>query len=86
MTAKVFGAGFEQVPALNIPLTADSSEVVLDLAALKTPPGDYVIALYGGAVAKYRHHPEAVPLAEAAHKKAEEEVKSLAEEAEEVGR
>jgi hypothetical protein len=81
MTMNVFGAGFEQVPAVNIPLTTDASELTLDLAALKTPPGDYTIALYGPAVAKYRHHPEDVPLAEAALRKAEEEVKALADEA-----
>jgi hypothetical protein len=81
MTMQVLGAGFEKVPAITIPLTADTSEVVLDLAALKTPPGDYRIALYGGAVARYRHHPDAILLAEAARRKAEEEVMALADEA-----
>ena len=81
MSVKVFGAGFDRSPALTLPLSADSSEAVFDLAALKTPPGDYVIALYGAAVAKYRHQPEQVPLAEAAHKKAQEEVAALAAEA-----
>jgi hypothetical protein len=47
---KVFGAGFEQTPAMKLPLTEDKAEIVLDLAALKTPPGEYLIALYGGAV------------------------------------
>ena len=27
---------------------------MLDLAKLKTPPGEYTIAFYGNAVAKYR--------------------------------
>ncbi len=51
---KTSGAGFEQVPRFDVSLTSDSSEVTLDLAALKTPPGDYLIAFYGSAVAKYQ--------------------------------
>jgi hypothetical protein len=51
---KTFGAGFDHMPQFDVPLTADSSEVVLDLAKLKTPPGDYLIAFYGSAVAKYQ--------------------------------
>jgi len=71
---KTFGAGFEHVPRFDVSLTEDSSTAVLDLAALKTPPGDYLIAFYGSAVAKYRYNPEAVAVAEAAHRKAEVEV------------
>ncbi|HEX7378177.1 MAG TPA: PPC domain-containing protein [Pirellulales bacterium] len=59
MTLKTFGAGFEGVPRFEVSLAADSSQAVLDLAALKTPPGDYVISFYGGAVAKYRSNTEA---------------------------
>ncbi|HET6881527.1 MAG TPA: serine protease [Pirellulales bacterium] len=59
MTVKTFGAGFERTPPFNVPLNADTSQAVLDLAALKTPPGDYVICFYGGAVAKYRSNTEA---------------------------
>lgn len=51
---KTSGAGFEQVPRFDVSLASDSSEVTLDLAALKTPPGDYLIAFYGSAVAKYQ--------------------------------
>src|SRR5690606_17600661 len=51
---RAFGEGFEAVPRFEASLTASSSEVVLDLAALKTLPGDYLIAFYGAAVAKYR--------------------------------
>ncbi|OYV79272.1 MAG: serine protease, partial [Planctomycetia bacterium 21-64-5] len=39
MTLKTFGAGFERVPPFEVSLTADVSQAVLDLAALKTPPG-----------------------------------------------
>ena len=54
MQLKASGAGFEQVPRFDVSLLTDSSEVTLDLAALKTPPGDYLIAFYGSAVAKYQ--------------------------------
>ncbi len=56
---KASGAGFEQVPRFDVSLLSDSSEVTLDLAKLKTPPGDYLIAFYGSAVAKYRGGPVA---------------------------
>lgn len=55
---RTFGPGFEQVPRFDVSIPADRSEAVLDLAALKTPPGDYLIAFYGSAVAKYRPGPE----------------------------
>ena len=54
MSVKTFGTGFDRTPQFDVPLNADSTQAVLDLAALKTPPGDYVICFYGGAVAKYR--------------------------------
>lgn len=73
MQLKAFGSGFEQLPAFNVPLTADFSQATIDLGALKTAPGDYLIALYGSAVAKYRRHPEAVVAAQEAHQKAEQE-------------
>lgn len=52
LNASTMGKGFERFK-LEIPLDADSSKAVIDLATLKTPPGEYVIAFYGGAVAKY---------------------------------
>ena len=76
MSVKVFGTGFEQAPAMNIPLTTDTSEVVFDLAALKTPPGDYLIALYGGAVNKYRYSASLI-IAESERRKAERMVEAL---------
>ncbi|MEM1068727.1 MAG: serine protease, partial [Planctomycetota bacterium] len=54
MSVRTMGTGFERAPKIDIPLGEDTSEVTLDLAALKTPPGQYQIAFYGGAVAKYR--------------------------------
>ena len=87
LSAKTFGEGFDKNPAFNIPLGADTSEAVLDLKTLKVKPGDYTIAFYGGAVAKYSHYPEGITLAkakqEAANKRAGEssaEVKRLAAE------
>ena len=73
INASTMGHGFERFK-LEIPLDADSSEAVIDLAALKTPPGDYRIALYGGAVAKYRYNVDAVSLAESHLKDAEQEL------------
>lgn len=61
MQMRAIGAGFERVPQFDLSLTADSSQVVLDLAALKTPPGDYLIAFHGGAVVKFRQTPQAAP-------------------------
>lgn len=84
MQVRTMGAGFEQNPAFNLSLTQENAEAVLDLAALKTPPGEYVIAFYGGAVARYRHHPEAVAAAEEAHKQAEQAVKDLEAEAQKL--
>ncbi len=64
----------EGVKEVDIPLKAEHvPEVVLDLAALKTPPGEYALVLRGSAVAKYRYNPEAVTVAEDAEKKAEQE-------------
>ena len=77
MKCRTMGAGFEGVPMFDVALTADSSEVVLDTATLKTQPGEYVIAFYGGAVAKYRHRPKDVDVAEEACRKAEEDVAAI---------
>jgi hypothetical protein len=84
MSLKTAGAGFERARAFDLPLAADSSEAVLDLAALKTPPGDYLIAFYGGAVAKYRYNPGAVVIAEASHAKATKELQQLDSQAKEL--
>lgn len=54
MQMRALGAGFEGVPQFDVNLTNDSAQVVVDLAALKTQPGDYTLAFHGGAVAKYR--------------------------------
>lgn len=77
MQLRTMGAGFEGVPGFDVSLTADKSQAILDLAALKTPPGDYSIAFYGSAVAKYRHHPEAIGVAELLKQKADQDLAAL---------
>ncbi len=74
---KTLGHGFESVPRFDVSLGEDSSEATLDLAALKTPPGEYMIAFYGSAVAKYRYNPSDVFVAEAAVRNAEAELNAL---------
>ncbi|MBM83298.1 MAG: serine protease [Planctomycetaceae bacterium] len=59
-----WNSGLGSVATIEASLTADSSEAVLDLAAMKTKPGEYVIAFYGSAVAKYRYNEAAVGIAE----------------------
>lgn len=81
VTLKTYGDGFTKVPDIEIPLKATDHEVVLDLAALKAKPGDYIIAFYGGAIAKYRYNPAAVKAAEAEAKQAEQEVAEVVAEA-----
>ncbi len=77
MSLKTLGTGFDKNPAFDAPFNADQSEVTLDLAALKTTPGDYTIAFYGSAVAKYQYHPEAVTVAEAVLNQAKGQVTTL---------
>ncbi len=64
------GEGFERVPRFDIPLTADTADARIDLSALQTPPGDYQIAFFGPAVAKYRYDPHAILVAEASLREA----------------
>ncbi|MEZ6127265.1 MAG: PPC domain-containing protein [Planctomycetaceae bacterium] len=80
MSLRTYGDGFEAAKAFDIPLTSESSEAVLDLAALKTQPGDYTIAFYGSAVAKYAYNPAAVSAAEVALETAKAEAAAAATE------
>lgn len=77
LNLRTMGAGFEHVPAFDVNLTMDQSQAVLDTAALKTAPGDYLIAFYGGAVAKYRHNPAAILSAQQVQQKAEQELRAI---------
>ena len=67
---KTYGAGFEAVKEFDIPLNAPAAEAVIDLAALKTPPGEFSIAFYGTAVVNYRYNPASIKVAEESQKKA----------------
>jgi len=58
---KTFGDGFDRIPPFNLSLDSANSEAIIDLAALKTTPGEYRFAFYGGAVAKYRLKPDSAP-------------------------
>jgi hypothetical protein len=82
MQLRTAGAGgFERVPQFDLTLTADEAQAVIDLGTLKTPPGDYLISFYGGAVAKYRHRPDLIAVAEEARKKAEQQLAEIDAEA-----
>ncbi len=81
---KAYGTGFEGVKEFDLPVKAAAQEAVIDLAALKTPPGDYTLAFYGIGICKYSYNPAAVPLAEAAQKKAEQIAITAAAEAKKI--
>jgi hypothetical protein len=81
---RVIGAGFEKAAAFDLPVKADTSEVVLDLKVLNILPGEYRISFLGGGVVKYRHPPELVTKAEAASKRMLAEVKVLEAEVKKV--
>ncbi len=73
ITMKSWCVGMGKVPGFDAPLNAEVSETVIDLAALKTKPGDYVLAFYGSAVAKYRYNPNAVAAAQTALEQAKQQ-------------
>lgn len=75
---KALGSGFEAVKPFDVALNAPAMSAVLDLAALKTPPGDYTIAFYGNLVSKHRHNPEGVKPAEEALQRATDEASAAA--------
>jgi hypothetical protein len=84
MRMKVIGAGFERAPAFDLPLNADSSELVLDLKALNVQPGEYRVSILGGGVVKYRHQPDVLASVEAVSQKKLMEVKALETEVKKV--
>jgi len=70
---KTMGPGFDANPQFDVSLTASNSEAIINLGSIKPAPGQYTIAFYGSAVAKYRYNPLAVSLTENELKKAQEE-------------
>jgi hypothetical protein len=75
---RTFGAGFESAKEIEIAVGDSTPQAVLDLAALKTPPGEYAIAFYGPATTKYRNNLEAMKTAVEAQAKAEQDAVDLA--------
>jgi hypothetical protein len=67
-------------PRFDISIAGDQSEAVLNLSRLKPPPGEYTIAFYGSAVAKYRSNPEGVVKAESRLAELRAEAERLGEE------
>jgi len=78
---KAYGEGFTGIKEFDIPIKAATQDAVIDLAALKVAPGDYTIAFQSLGICKYSYNPAAVPLAEAAQKKAEQLAATAAAEA-----
>lgn len=74
---KPFGTVFARVKPIDLPIAASTAEAVLDLAALKTPPGDYVLAFSGIGVVKHRANPDVVTVAEEQHARASQNVATL---------
>jgi hypothetical protein len=77
---KAAGFGFEGLPRFDVPVSADKADAVLDLGALQVAPGEYLIAFYGPAVAKYQYNLDAVTKANAEHAKALTEAAAIAAE------
>jgi hypothetical protein len=76
---KTFGPAFEANPPFDVSLASPTAEGIVNLASIKPTAGDYTIAFYGTAVAKYRYNPLGVGLAENEVRKAEVEVQRIAE-------
>ena len=74
---KAYGTLFGDMKEMDVPIKAATSEAVLDLAALKTPPGDYTLAFKGIGITKYHPNQDAVKMAEEQLKKAAQEVTTL---------
>ncbi len=53
LSLQTFGPGLERATKFDVSLVDDRSTATIDLGRLKTPPGEYTVAFYGGAVAKY---------------------------------
>jgi hypothetical protein len=76
---KTMGSGFEGNPQFDISITAANSEAIVNLGAVKAVAGEFTIAFYGSAVAKYRYNPLAIALSENELKKAQEKQQQATE-------
>ena len=77
---KTFGPGWEGNPPFDISIAEKESQAKLQAGTVKAAPGDYTIAFYGPAVAKYRYNPLDVSFAQSQLQKAELALKELTEE------
>lgn len=68
---KPLGGDFSGLTPIDVTAKAPETDIIIDLAQLKTPPGDYAFAMHGGVVAKYSYNPAAVKEAEKFQKEAE---------------
>ena len=50
---KPLGLDFAGIKPFDVPAKTAQTEVVIELATLKTPPGEYSFSVYGGYVSKY---------------------------------
>jgi hypothetical protein len=76
---KPYGTVFAAMKEIDLPIKAEKTEAVLDLAALKTPPGEYTLAFSGIGVTRHRPNQEDVKTAEEDQKRASEEAAALAD-------
>ncbi|MFM8187523.1 MAG: serine protease [Pirellula sp.] len=76
---KTMGPGFDANPQFDVQISAANSQATINLNSVKPAPGDYTIAFYGSAVARYRYNPLAIPLAENELKKAQEQQQKATE-------
>lgn len=83
---KPLGADFAALPSFDVPSKAAAADLVMDLATLKTPPGEYTMALHGGVVAKYSYHPAAVKQLELQQQKADQEATEAAAEVQKIAK
>lgn len=67
---KPFGTVFAGLAPIDVPFKASTVDVTLDLASLKTPPGEYVLAFSGISVVKHHSNPDVVRAAEEEQKRA----------------
>jgi hypothetical protein len=73
-----FGTVFKGLKPIDLAIKAPTAEVVLDLATLKTPPGEHVLAFSGISVVKHRANDEVVRIAQEKQTRAAAEVARLA--------
>ena len=78
---KALTPGFEAMKEIDIAVKAASAEAVLDLATLKTAPGDYTLAFHVVAKGKHARDLEVAKAATEAQKKVDREATTAAAEA-----